>query len=261
MKKLLLISICLISIKGFSQEDLYMGTNKIYWSDGGVGGTNRIRSYKVDTYNGNLFLDTDYSHITLNAGNSSANHRTIKFNIGGVTKAYFNTNGLIFPDGGIGGVNEIRSYKVDTYNGNLLFDTDYSHIIFNAGDNPTNHRTIQFKVGNEIKAKITQSIFSVCGTIRANEVKVNLDGCDFVFEDDYKLRTLKEVDDFIKENKRLPEIESAAVMEANGTNLGELNSKLLQKIEELTLYTIEQERKIEELEIKLARLVNLIDDK
>jgi lipoate-protein ligase A len=97
----------------------------------------------------------------------------------------------------------------------------------------------------------------ICGTLRAREVKVNLTGCDFVFEDDYKLRTLNEVEIYIKENKRLPEIESAAEMEADGTNLGELNSKLLQKIEELTLYTIEQEKKINQLEKQNKRIEEL----
>jgi hypothetical protein len=263
MKKqvILFVMIYLMCMNSFSQEDLYMGIKKIYWSDGGVGGLNEIRSYKVDTYNGELLLDTDYSHITLNAGNSSSNHRMIKFKIGTETKAYFNITGLnlqttpvIFTDGGVGGKNEIKSYKLDTYNGEWLFDTDYSHIVLNAGDSPTNNRTIEFRIGGEVKAKISQSLFNVCGNLRANEVKVNLEGCDFVFDKDYQLLPLFELENFIKENKRLPEIESAKEMENNGTNLGELNSKLLQKIEELTLYTIAQQKEIENLKKQNAKL-------
>jgi hypothetical protein len=59
---------------------------------------------------------------------------------------------------------------------------------------------------------------------------------------------LNELEKFVKEQKHLPEIAPANEMEKNGTNLGVLTSKLLQKIEELTLYTIEQNKKIIELE-------------
>jgi len=86
----------------------------------------------------------------------------------------------------------------------------------------------------------------VNGTIRANEIQVNLDGADFVFENDYKLMSIKELEKFVKEQKHLPEIAPAKEMVQDGTNLGNLNSKLLQKIEELTLYTIEQNKAIEE---------------
>jgi hypothetical protein len=88
----------------------------------------------------------------------------------------------------------------------------------------------------------------VLGTIRAREIKVDLNGADFVFESSYKLMPLNELEKFTKEQKHLPEIAPAKEMEKNGTDLGVLTSKLLQKIEELTLYTIEQNKKIIELE-------------
>ncbi|WP_320053212.1 hypothetical protein [uncultured Acetobacteroides sp.] len=87
----------------------------------------------------------------------------------------------------------------------------------------------------------------VIGTIRAREIKVDLNGADFVFEKDYKLMPLNELENFIKEQKHLPEIAPAKDMKENGTDLGNLNSKLLQKIEELTLYTLEQNNAIKEL--------------
>ena len=91
----------------------------------------------------------------------------------------------------------------------------------------------------------------VIGTIRAREIKVDLNGADFVFEKGYKLMPLNELEKFVKDNKHLPEIVPAKEMEKNGTDLGNLNSKLLQKIEELTLYTIEQHRKLELQNIQL----------
>jgi len=57
---------------------------------------------------------------------------------------------------------------------------------------------------------------------------------------------LNELEQFIKEQKHLPEVTSAKEMKENGTNLGNLNSKLLQKMEEMTLYVIEQNKKLEQ---------------
>ncbi|MNL27728.1 hypothetical protein D3C87_1493360 [compost metagenome] len=101
------------------------------------------------------------------------------------------------------------------------------------------------------------SKLTVAGNINSREVKVTVDaGADFVFENDYNLPSLKSVDKFIKENKHLPEIASAAEMKNDGINLSEMNIKLLQKIEELTLYSIEQNKKIEILEKKVEKLLN-----
>lgn len=79
----------------------------------------------------------------------------------------------------------------------------------------------------------------VLGTIRAQELKVDMQGADFVFEEDYQLRSLEEVQDFISTNKHLPDVAPAKEMQENGVNQSEMNQLLLQKIEELTLYVIE----------------------
>ncbi|HEX8575333.1 MAG TPA: hypothetical protein VF677_03485 [Flavobacterium sp.] len=84
----------------------------------------------------------------------------------------------------------------------------------------------------------------VIGTVRAREVKVDLLGADFVFEDGYQLMPLNEVEKFVKQNKHLPEIAPAKEMQENGSNLGGLVVQLLQKIEELTLHAIEQNKEI-----------------
>ncbi|XDZ54120.1 hypothetical protein FlaCF_1168 [Flavobacterium tructae] len=84
---------------------------------------------------------------------------------------------------------------------------------------------------------------TVAGNISSREVKVTVDaGADFVFEGDYNLKSLDSVEKFIKENKHLPEIASAQEMQKEGINLSEMNIKLLQKIEELTLYMIEMKK-------------------
>ena len=91
-------------------------------------------------------------------------------------------------------------------------------------------------------------LLDVKGTIRADEIIVNSGSADFVFAEDYNLRSLSEVQQFIQEHKHLPEIQSAEQMEKNGVSVNELQIQLLQKIEELTLYILQQEERIKALE-------------
>ncbi len=80
----------------------------------------------------------------------------------------------------------------------------------------------------------------VGGIITAEEIKLQQDALpDYVFEEDYALMSIKETEAFINEHKHLPEIPSAQEAKENGVNMGEMQAKLLQKIEELTLYMIE----------------------
>jgi hypothetical protein len=85
---------------------------------------------------------------------------------------------------------------------------------------------------------------AVEGKIWAKEVQVALTnpGPDYVFEPTYHLKPLAEIEAYIKENKHLPEVPSAKEMEKNGVQLGEMNMLLLKKVEELTLYVIEQQK-------------------
>lgn len=103
-------------------------------------------------------------------------------------------------------------------------------------------------------------MLDVNGTIRANEIVVNTTGADFVFSDDYKLLSLKELEESIKENRHLPGIPSADNMQRNGMTLGQTNTLLLQKIEELTLYLIEQNKTIEKMQIENATLKQRISN-
>ena len=91
---------------------------------------------------------------------------------------------------------------------------------------------------------------NVHGTIFAKEVNVttSVPFPDFVFKEDYDLLSLNKVDQFIKENGHLPDIPSEAEVLKNGISLGEMQAKLLQKIEELTLYVIELDKKNKQLE-------------
>jgi hypothetical protein len=94
------------------------------------------------------------------------------------------------------------------------------------------------------------SKLAVEGTIAARRVKVTQAGTwpDYVFEPEYRLPSLLDLESYIKTNKHLPEVPSAKEVAAGGLDLGEMNKILLQKIEELTLHLIEQEKRIKELE-------------
>ncbi len=88
----------------------------------------------------------------------------------------------------------------------------------------------------------------VNGIIRSKEVKIEATGwSDFVFNEDYKLPSLKDLDAHIKNHRHLPDIPSENEVLENGINVGEIQAKLLQKIEELTLYVIEQDKKYDDL--------------
>jgi hypothetical protein len=90
---------------------------------------------------------------------------------------------------------------------------------------------------------------AVAGNIIAEEIVVKLlqNWPDFVFTENFARPTLKELNNFVIEHKHLPDIPDAEKIGKEGINIGELGTKLLKKIEELTLYLIEQDKKIDSL--------------
>ena len=101
---------------------------------------------------------------------------------------------------------------------------------------------------------------NVFGDARANKVVVNTTGADFVFDSTYDLKSLDSVETYIKQNKHLPEIASADEMQKEGLDVGTNQTKLLQKIEELTLYIIEQNKKIDSCSQKLVSQDRIIKE-
>lgn len=115
-----------------------------------------------------------------------------------------------------------------------------------------NNLTITRSTGNVgIGTANPTNKLDVNGIIRGNEVIVETGWADYVFQDDYKLKPLSEVEAFIKENKHLPSVPSAAKIQEKGAHVAELMTKMMEKIEELTLYSIEQKKEIDELKKRL----------
>lgn len=92
---------------------------------------------------------------------------------------------------------------------------------------------------------------SVNGHVRAESVKVYTNWADYVFEPNYGLPSLEEVENYINKNGHLKDIPSAEEVEDKGIELGEMNKLLLQKIEELTLYTIQLKKEVDMLKSKV----------
>ena len=129
-------------------------------------------------------------------------------------------------------------------------------ITFSTSDGSEKMRLDQF--GNLTIGTTTSTAYrlTVEGTAAARRVKVTQqpNWADFVFQQDYQLPSLQEVENYINVNKHLSGIPSAEEVQKEGIDLGEMNKLLLQKIEELTLYLIKQEKQQQKMQEQINAL-------
>ncbi|WP_299122748.1 hypothetical protein [uncultured Tenacibaculum sp.] len=180
---------------------------------------------------GEAFLDTN-NHLKIPIYHLVSTSNTLTININGLSKTTFDKNLITITSPTVVSNNETRDYV--TYKSQV---------------------NIMDKVG--IGTLITgPHKLAVEGSIGAREIKVLAapNWADFVFESNYNLPTLFEVENHIKEKGHLKDIPSAKDVKNNGFFLAEMDAKLLQKIEELTLYTITQEKQLKIQKEKIKTL-------
>lgn len=199
--------------------------------NGAIRGGEEFGSLKIQTTTGFLKfgpMDSGYARFKTNMSTYHFDKGIILENgiLSSVSDLFFKTS------------NNTTTCMTISKNGNVGIGTEVPYYAY------------KLDVNGDIRAK---KIY-VTNTLQANEIIVKTTGADFVFSDDYQLRPLSEVKAFIEENKHLPEIKSAREMQENGVSVNELQTQLLQKIEELTLYLIQQEQTIQELRQKLEQL-------
>lgn len=177
--------------------------------------------------------------------------------------------------------NTITNRKIDLYNYNGESETAFygfgispytlryqvdsplaSHVFFASnGDNPNELMRIKGDGNVGIGTSNPNSKLAVNGAVTALDYAlVSSMAADYVFEPDYKLKTLSETEAYIKANKHLPAFKSAKHYEANGYTMTEMNIALEQTVEEITLHSIAQEKEINHLKEEI-NLQNIAQEK
>lgn len=194
------------------------------------------------------------------------------FGVTGDNPMRFHTNNQermkILEDGGLEVKSESSDWSkikltraTDGDEGYLKYHGNGSGVMLGVtGDNP-----IRFNIGVTESLRITSDgkvgigltspteMLQVNGNIKAKKVIVTQENWpDYVFKKDYELPKLEDVEKHIEEKQHLPEVPSAKEAESDGVSIGDMQKVLLKKIEELTLYAIKQEKRIQALENQLS---------
>jgi len=201
---------------GRTLTSFYTNSSEVSSAIGGVANHWKLGEFEISPDN---HLVVPIYHLTT-AGN------TITVNVKGITMAPINTD---------------------------VFTITTPQVIANTQTKDYNYIKGKLSLGTA-KAD-TDAVLTVAGNINARELKVKVDaGADFVFANDYELPELKSVESFVKTNGHLEGIHSAEEMKKKGLQVGDFQIKLLQKVEELTLYLIEQNKKINDLQSEIKRI-------
>ncbi|MNX47020.1 hypothetical protein D3C86_775700 [compost metagenome] len=243
------------------------GNSSIYSGNFGIGTTNPTGTLELQKLNSNLVFDLNtngISRIISKGWNANIDMHTFQINgVENFNQLHLNTNGYVgignsAPDApltvyGISnfyprrtGGGDARSFSIRHFMNNPDFVNNLYPVIVGtgSGDQPLILDAARIGIGTSNP----DTKLAVNGTIHSKEVKVDMLGWpDYVFKKEYNLPTLQEVEKHINEKGHLENIPSEEEVLENGINLGEMNAKLLQKIEELTLYTIEQNKQIKQL--------------
>lgn len=224
-------------------DDLYIGTDQpgsvILYPD--------FTTALVANDNGQVGIGTasTYTELTVNG--------TVGFPNSTDPMLYIHESGSVNPP------RAVAAHSPSYPNWGMFYDDSTDSFVFSSSS--TNAASVAMEVdisGDFVtintRTRASGYELSVDGQIACEEVLVQDSGSwpDYVFEEDYNLRPLDEVEEHIKANKRLPGIPSAELVAEEGLSIGQMQKRMMEKIEELTLYTIAQEKRIAELESRLA---------
>lgn len=197
-------------------------------------------------------------NITITGSGATADPYVISSTASGLN--IYNSDGTIETTGTVGDNPNPGLRTVTMGNNNLFFNTASSSFDEDTAGSGRVYigNTINFPNIDTTAPENSQYRLLVEGGVLTEKVKVALrsgtDWRDNVFEETYTLKPLSEVEAFIKENKHLPGIESASELVENGLDVGEMQAKQMEKIEELTLYTIEQQKILEKQQKEIEEL-------
>jgi hypothetical protein len=156
-----------------------------------------------------------------------------------------NSNDIRFETSGLAGEDDLNPRL------ELPSETKHIHACLSGGTFSVGTRTVDAS-----KKLYVSGDAQVTGNIKVATITTGIWSIppDYVFERDYKLASLDHVERFVNKNRHLPEIPSAKEMKEKGIDLAEMNLKLLKKVEELTLYSIQQEKRMRAMESKVESL-------
>lgn len=240
MKKLILSGVLFLSIQSVKAQWTTSGTNIYNSNTGNVGIGTTAPTTKFHVASG---------VVTVSGTNPYGGPMML---FGPYSGTDLNTWGIETTPGGL---NFWRPTNGQANSGNYFLYL--KHTNGNVGiktDNPTAGLTVNSNVliGNPATVSLPSGYKLYVETgILTEKVKVAIKGtsnwADYVFEKDYKMLPLNEVESYIKENKHLPGIPSANEVIKDGIDLAAMDAKLLEKVEELTLYIIKLEKEINAL--------------
>ena len=227
---------------GFEGTAAFRGTTHVSHFNYGTTEDTYIRGGKTgavvnlnDSHNGNVYIANGGGNVGIGTTNP-----TDKF----VVSTPFGSNGLVHTDGNI----SIKTY-IGPEGGSI--GTSSNHKL-NFYTNSYAAQATLLPNGNfGIGTTNPTYKLSVNGNIRSKELVIEIiNWPDYVFDKKYKRLPLAEVEKYIAENNHLPNVPSADEVQKNGLKVGEMQTKMMEKIEELTLYVIKLKKEIELLKVK-----------
>lgn len=222
------------------------------WADVSTGATSYWSTFTYDDLRGTGIYTTK-GRVGINRTGAA-----YELDVTGTTRSTYK---IISPRAEFSTLVEIDG-DLDANTGSFSGDLELSRVLMNndellfTANNNTTILTINpsdIIIGHNTYGSTTN--LTVNGKILAKEVEIVQDvWSDYVFAEDYILRPLSEVKQFIQTHQHLPNIPSEQEVKENGINLSEMNAKLLEKVEELTLYIIQQQEKMNKMENRLNQI-------